>query len=112
MIARRWKEDRGALLVEIRHEPRRRLRFVWSCSNYRNHKHRWRWTASACGWWQQHVLMLHVPAERRNSAGRFCLGLAIVAAVVALWWTACVRAVLLRAELDNGARPLTQQVER
>jgi hypothetical protein len=28
---------------------KRRIRFVWTCSDYAHHEHRWHWTAWLCG---------------------------------------------------------------
>lgn len=34
-------------------DKKRRIRFVWTCSDYVSHEHRWYWSARVCGQWQR-----------------------------------------------------------
>ena len=36
----------------------KKIRIVWTCSNWVRHEHRWKWTAAICGWVQSVVFPL------------------------------------------------------
>jgi hypothetical protein len=44
------KADWGKRLIFVpMTKPRHRIRFMWTCSDYIHHEHRWRWSAWLCG---------------------------------------------------------------
>ncbi len=28
---------------------KKKIKFIWTCSNFKKHQHRWKWTAWLCG---------------------------------------------------------------